>query len=110
MHNLLNQKCIPCEGGVPRLTKKEAEQLLQQIPNWELDPETSRIQRDFTFKNFYQTIGFVNAVAYIANQQNHHPDLEVGYNHCKVIYHTHAIQGLSENDFICAAKINKAIE
>jgi len=64
------------------------------------------IYREFTFKNYYKTMAFVNAVAWIAHQENHHPDLSVGYNRCLVRYSTHAIQGLSENDFICAAKVD----
>jgi 4a-hydroxytetrahydrobiopterin dehydratase len=67
------------------------------------------IYRDFEFKNYYKTMAFVNAVAWIAHQENHHPDLFVGYNRCRVQYTTHAIAGLSENDFICAAKVDALI-
>ncbi len=104
----LNQKnCVPCEGGVPALSKNESENLLAQLKEWQLLENPLRLSKNFSFKHFYHTIAFVNAVAWIANQENHHPDLEVGYNYCKINYHTHAINGLSENDFICAAKIDQ---
>jgi 4a-hydroxytetrahydrobiopterin dehydratase len=68
------------------------------------------IERTFTFKNYYETMAFVNAVAFISHQEDHHPDMEVGYKTCKVRYFTHSIKGLSENDFICAAKVDKLIK
>ena len=74
-----------------------------------MSTDAKQIHKDFKFKGFNATTGFVNAVAWIANQEGHHPDLEVGYNHCLVRYTTHAIGGLSENDFICAAKIDKLL-
>ncbi|HAT8983211.1 TPA: 4a-hydroxytetrahydrobiopterin dehydratase, partial [Legionella pneumophila subsp. pneumophila] len=67
------------------------------------------IKRAFSFKNFYETMAFVNAIAWIANIENHHPDLEVGYNYCRVHFMTHALNGLTHNDFICAAKIDKLL-
>ena len=72
----------------------------------EVAPDNKKISKRFSFKNFYKTMAFVNAVAWIANQENHHPDLEVGFNYCLVKYSTHAIDGLSKNDFICAAKVD----
>ena len=83
--------------------------MLTQLSGWSLDAESKNLQQDFRFKNFHQTMAFVNAVAWIAHQQDHHPDLEVGYNHCLILYTTHAIGGLSENDFICAAKIDSLL-
>ena len=74
--------------------------------DWQLDDNTKSIQRQFKFKNFHDTMTFVNAVAWIAHQQDHHPDLNVGYNRCTVHYSTHSAGGLSENDFICAARID----
>ncbi|HVV69511.1 MAG TPA: 4a-hydroxytetrahydrobiopterin dehydratase [Gammaproteobacteria bacterium] len=106
MADLTQKKCLPCEGGVAPLTLSEANNLLGQVLGWQLDSTGQVISRDFTFKNFYQVMAFVNAVAWLAHQENHHPDLEVGYQHCLVRYSTHAIGGLSENDFICAAKVN----
>ena len=104
---LLSKRCVPCEGGTEKLGKDAAKTLLNQLDyRWELNSEGTEIQRQFKFKNFLRTMGFVNAIAWIANQENHHPDLAVGYNYCTVRYSTHAIDGLSENDFICAAKVD----
>ena len=107
MSGLSSKKCVPCEGGAPALKPEAAKNLLAQLKDWTLNAATTEIQKTFNFKNFYQTMAFVNAVAWIANQENHHPDLEVGYNRCVVHYNTHAVNGLSENDFICAAKIDQ---
>ena len=109
MSELKNKKCVPCEGGVAPLTSAAAKNLLAQLQDWTLNTAATEIQKTFNFKNFYQTIAFVNAIAWIANQENHHPDMEVGYNRCVVRYSTHAIKGLSENDFICAAKIDQLL-
>src|SRR5262245_45133324 len=106
MSELTEKKCVPCEGGVPALKKEKIEQLIKQIPLWQVGNDAKEIKREFSFKNFYHTMAFVNAIAYIANRENHHPDLEVGYNYCRVRYSTHAVSGLTENDFICAAKID----
>jgi 4a-hydroxytetrahydrobiopterin dehydratase len=106
MNNLIEKKCQSCEG-VPPLDHAKAERLLKQLSGWTFNATYDGIQREFHFKNFYQTIAFVNALAWIAHQENHHPDLQVSYNRCVVRYNTHAINGLSENDFICAAKIDR---
>ena len=106
MSNLKQQRCVPCEGGVDPLDRRAAENLLPQTHGWCLNDTASEISRTFDFKNFYETIAFVNALAWIANREDHHPDLEVSYQRCHVRYSTHAIKGLSINDFICAAKIN----
>lgn len=106
MNELCTKKCLPCEGGVQALTLDQAQALLQQLKEWQLNEEGTEIHREFKFKDFYHTMAFVNALAWIAHQEDHHPDLEVGYNRCRVRYSTHAIGGLSENDFICAAKID----
>ena len=103
---LQNKRCRPCEGGVAPLDRAAAEALLAQVPGWTLDPEARSIQREFRFPDFHHTMAFVNAVAWIAHREDHHPDLEVAYGRCRVRYSTHAIRGLSENDFICAAKID----
>jgi 4a-hydroxytetrahydrobiopterin dehydratase len=105
---LAERKCQACGGGVPPLTRSQAENLLEELASdWVLDTEAGAIRRAFKFKDFYRTMSFVNALAHIANIEDHHPDLEVGYNYCRVQFTTHAIQGLSENDFICAAKIDR---
>lgn len=108
MTEALNErKCTPCEGGTQPLERSQAEALLAQIDgDWSIDEDGRTIRREFRFKNFYRTMSFVNAVAWIANREDHHPDMEVGYNRCLVQFSTHAIGGLSDNDFICAAKID----
>lgn len=108
--NLTEKKCVPCEGGVPKLTLDEAKKYLKLTPDWNIEPEQNYIYRLFEFKGFYKTMAFVNAVAWIANQEGHHPDMEVSYNKCLVKFTTHAVMGLTDNDFICAAKVNKLIE
>ena len=75
---------------------------MERLNTWELNESATQIRKTFRFKNFYQTISFFNAIVWIANQENHHPDLEISYNHCLVKFITHAIKGLSENDFIYA--------
>ncbi len=105
MSDLLNQQCKPCEGGVPPLTPTEVEALMAQVPAWQ-PLDHSAIQRTFKFKNYYETMAFVSAVAWIAHQQDHHPELEVHYSRCVVRYSTHAVGGLSQNDFICAARVD----
>ena len=107
MSELTAKKCVPCEGGVAPLTAAAAAALAAQIHrDWQIAADTKSLKRAYKFKDFYRTMSFVNAVAYIANVEDHHPDLEVGYNYCRVRYSTHAIGGLSENDLICAAKID----
>ena len=108
MSDLTEKKCVPCEGGVPALTLPEAQALMAQLaPGWKLAPNGSRLDRAFSFKDFYRTMSFVNAVAHLANVEDHHPDLELGYGYCRVRWNTHAVNGLSENDFICAAKVDR---
>jgi len=102
--DLADKSCKPCEGGVPPLADAEARDMLAQLDGWTLKGNV--ISKTYSFKNYYQTMAFVNATAWISNRENHHPDLAVGYNACRVDYTTHAIKGLSENDFICAAKLD----
>lgn len=106
MSTLTEQKCIPCEGGVQPLSKEEANHFLSQVDDWTLAEDGKSIYRRFEFKGFYKTVAFINAMAWVANQEMHHPDFSAGYNFCAVTFTTHAIDGLSENDFICAAKLN----
>jgi 4a-hydroxytetrahydrobiopterin dehydratase len=101
---LHTKHCRPCESGTPPLDKVKISALLQRLDGWQ--QTESRILKTYQFKNFHQTMAFVNAVAWIAHREGHHPDLHVGFNRCEVSYTTHAIAGLSENDFICAAKID----
>jgi 4a-hydroxytetrahydrobiopterin dehydratase len=106
--DLASGKCKPCEGGVEPLKEAEIRNLLKQVPGWAYD--SGRISRTYEFKNYYQTMAFVNAAAWISHREDHHPDLTVGYGRCRVEYWTHAISGLSVNDFICAAKLDKLFE
>jgi len=106
---LEKQHCVSCEGDVQPLESHQITALKSQIPNWSVDDENRAIHRKFTFKNFFRTMAFVNAIAYVANQEGHHPDLQMGYNYCAVTFTTHAIKGLSLNDFICARKVDKLL-
>lgn len=104
MSDLTGKKCKPCEGGVAPLTPQEIDKLLKQIPGWV--HAGGVISKTYSFKNYYQAMAFVNATAWISHREDHHPDITLGYNQCRIEYSTHAIGGLSENDFICAAKID----
>ena len=106
--DLARKKCKPCEGGISPLTPEESAMLLGQLKGWQLNDGV--ITRSYEFTNYYQTMAFVNAVAWLAHREDHHPDLAVSYNRCRIDYTTHAIGGLSENDFICAAKIDALFE
>ena len=107
MSLLTDLRCQPCAGDTDPLTREEAEGLLKGLhEDWSLDDGAEEIRRLFLFKDFHRTMAFVNAVAWIAHEEDHHPALEVAYGQCAVRYSTHAIEGLSENDFICAAKID----
>lgn len=108
--DLKEKRCKPCEGGVERMDEERAALLLAQLHGWESRDDGNAIQREFKFDDFYQTMAFVNAMAWIANREDHHPDFSAGYNYCRVAYTTHAVGGLSENDFICAAKINDLVK
>jgi 4a-hydroxytetrahydrobiopterin dehydratase len=107
LSELSGKHCVPCEGGVQPLSRADAQNLMRQLgPDWKLAEDAKSIRAELKFKNFFHTMSFVNALAHIANTEDHHPDLEVGYSYCRIRYNTHAIGGLSENDFICAAKID----
>lgn len=108
MSDLTTRKCKPCERGVDPLKPAEVENMLKQLSGWAL--ADGAITKIYSFKNYYQTMAFVNAAAWISHREDHHPDMTVGYNACRVAYKTHAIDGLSENDFICAAKLDKLFE
>ena len=107
LQSLLQESCIPLDKDAAKLNPAEAKQLGAVIEGWELNSESITISKNFTFRNYYETITFVNSVAWIAHQQDHHPNLHVSYNQCHVTYSTHSVGGLSRNDFICAARINQ---
>jgi 4a-hydroxytetrahydrobiopterin dehydratase len=101
---LAEQTCMPIKAGEPPLTDQEAGDLLHEVPLWSL--QGTAIVREFRFKDFRQAMGFVNKVAEVANEQDHHPDILVSYNKVRLTFTTHKINGLSLNDFISAAKID----
>lgn len=100
-----DKSCKPCEGGVAPLTEPEIVEQLKSVVGWSL--VDGCIVKVFRFKNYYQTLAFANAVAWIAHREDHHPELVLNYRTCEVRYNTHSIGGISENDFICAAKIEQ---
>ena len=108
MSDLARKKCKPCEGGVAPYNAQQTKDLLKQLKGWIV--EDGKLVKVYPFTNYYQTMAFVNALAWISHREDHHPDLAVGYNQCKVTYSTHAIGGLSENDFICAAKCDALVD
>ena len=101
---LAQAHCIPRRGSEHRLPEARVRELLPELPGWELAEEGKALVRTFTFKDYYRTMSFVNALAHMANREDHHPDLSVHYDRCVVRYSTHDVGGLSENDFICAAR------
>lgn len=104
MNDLARKRCKPCEGGIAPLQDAQIAPLLKGLSGWER--EGQGITKTFSFKNYFDTMAFVNASAWVSHREDHHPDLRVGYNTCQVTYWTHAVGGLSENDFICAAKLD----
>lgn len=103
---LKNQRCRPCRGETAPLGEAAARELLARVPQWSMEKGAAAIARTFTFKNYLRTMAFANAVAYIAQQEDHHPQMTLTYRTCEVRWTTHAVGGLSENDFICAAKVD----
>lgn len=103
--NLSEKKCIPCEGGTPPIGAAEANVLLNEVPSWSI--RDGHLWRSFKFRNFIEAIGFVNLVAKLAEEEGHHPNIFIRYNKVDLDLWTHAIKGISENDFILAAKINR---
>jgi len=104
MTDLADRKCTHRTG--PALRRGESESLLKQVHGWSIAADGKSLHRAFAFENYYRTMAFVNAVAWVAHGEDHHPDLEVGYNRCTVRFSTHSVGGLSENDFISAAKLD----
>lgn len=106
MEELQTRRCKPCEGGIDPLSDARVAVLLPQVPGWQLSADRRGIERRFGFAGFNRVMSFINALAWLSNQQDHHPDFRAGFNYCTVRFTTHAIDGLSENDFICAARLN----
>lgn len=112
MNDLADKKCIPCKGGIPGFEITEIHKYLKMVDGWEVKADESKIYyliKEFKFKNFLESQKFVNKVGEISEQEGHHPDILFGWGYAKISITTHAIEGLSENDFILAAKIDRII-
>ena len=107
---LLFGKRLPRKGSEHRLSEARIRELMPELPGWELVENGHALVKTFTFKNYYRTMAYVNALAYMAHAEDHHPDLGVHYNRCVVEFSTHDVGGLSRNDFICAAKLDALFE
>jgi 4a-hydroxytetrahydrobiopterin dehydratase len=107
MNDYANRHCVRIAAGSPPMARAAVESACAELADWTCSSTGDAISRQFRFKNFHETMAFVNAVAWIAHREDHHPDLDVHYNHCTVRYSTHAAKGLTENDFICAARIDQ---
>ena len=105
--DLLQKHCTACTPGTPPLDEATVRAALRELPGWELAGK--EIAKTYKFANYYETLAFVNATAWVSHREDHHPDLEVGYNRCRVRYSTHSVGGLSQNDMICAAKVDALI-
>jgi 4a-hydroxytetrahydrobiopterin dehydratase len=104
---LVEKVCTPCRGGVPALTREEAERLRAQVPEWSLSDDGTRISRTFRRQNFAEALALVNSIGQLAESEAHHPDISFGWGYVTVVLYTHKITGLHENDFIMAAKIDR---
>ena len=112
MTDLANKKCVPCEGGVPSLDLSQIHKYQKKVDGWDVKPNEKKIyflEKNFKFKNFLESQEFVNKVGTISENEGHHPDILFGWGYAKIRITTHAIEGLSENDFILAAKIDKIV-
>ena len=110
MSELLKKKCVPCEGGVTAFDLSEIHKYQKKVDGWDIVQDEKKVyflEKKFTFKNFLESQDFVNRVGKISEEEGHHPDISFGWGYAKIIITTHAIEGLSENDFILAAKIDK---
>ena len=105
--DLKQQTCVPCRGGIDPLEAAPAQDLLASTPGWELLDEATKIRRDFKLADFAATLEFVNRVGALAESEGHHPDITFGWGYCSVLFYTHKIKGLHQNDFIMAAKVNE---
>ena len=110
MSDLLNKKCVPCEGGISPFDISEIHKYQKKVDGWDVKSDENKsyfLTKEFIFKNFLDSQNFVNKVSNVAEQENHHPDISFGWGYCKIKISTHAIKGLAESDFILAAKIDR---
>ncbi|HYR95308.1 MAG TPA: 4a-hydroxytetrahydrobiopterin dehydratase [Candidatus Binatus sp.] len=105
--SLTAKRCTPCRGGVPPLPRADAERLLAETPGWSLDADATRIERNFKLRDFASALALVDRVGELAEAEDHHPDISFGWGYCRIVFQTHKIKGLHENDFIMAAKVNQ---
>ena len=103
---LSSNKCVPCRGGIPPMSLDVAVALISQIEGWELLERSTKLRRTFTFRNFMDAQSFAVQVGEISESEDHHPDISYGWGYCTVLFFTHKINGLHENDFIMASKVN----
>ena len=108
MEDLASRKCVPCHGGVPRLRGREVETFVRQLDGWEV-VEEHHLVKHFKFANFAGALRFTNRVGALAEEEGHHPDISFGWGYAEIKIYTHAIDGLSESDFILAAKIDRMV-
>lgn len=108
--NLITKKCTPCQGGIPPMSLDMAEKYLAEATGWELRENATKLKRTFKFTNFVDAMKLAQRVGELCEIEGHHPDLTIGWGYCKVEFQTHKINGLHENDFIMAAKVNKLAE
>ena len=112
MNDLINKKCIPCEGSFPPLDLSEIHKYQKKVDGWEVKPNEKKIyflEKNFKFKNFLESQNFINKVGEIAEEEGHHPDIWFGWGYSKIKIFTHAIKGLHESDFVLAAKVDQII-
>jgi len=103
---LTQKTCVPCQGGIPPLTRAEAEGYMSQVPGWTLSEKADRIEARFEFSDFRAANDFIDQVGDLAEAEGHHPDISFGWGYANIVFYTHKIKGLHENDFIMAAKVN----
>ncbi len=103
---LESKSCVPCQGGMPPIAEDVARSMMVQIPGWRLIDKACKLERGFEFKNFALAMQFANRVGALAEEESHHPDITFGWGYCTVVFYTHKIGGLHENDFIMAAKVS----
>ena len=106
MSELSHKRCLPCEGDVPALTKAQAEDIMTHVSDWKLSEDGTKLTRLYVFKDFAKALAFANEVGKVAEEEWHHPDMKVSWGKVEVTFTTHSVRGLTENDFIMAAKVN----
>ncbi|MDE2040880.1 MAG: 4a-hydroxytetrahydrobiopterin dehydratase [Patescibacteria group bacterium] len=107
--NLSSQKCVPCEVGGEPMKAEEIELYTKDVPTWKISSDQKSISKKFTFRDFKEALAFVNKVGAVAEEQGHHPDITFTYGEATIVFTTHALKGLSPNDFIMAAKVDKIV-